>query len=113
MRGRAYPRWIHRLGGLGSPRSPSGSDAHSSEGNTGQGERAGDTGVEDVRLPEGGVASQRLLQLSAQLSSQGSVSIGEVVDRLGASSLGLVLLILTIPAIIPIPGPIGIVTGAC
>lgn len=61
----------------------------------------------------GGVASQRLLLLARAIAPQAEVSIGDVVDRLGSSSLGLILLILTIPAIIPIPGPIGIILGSC
>ncbi len=60
-----------------------------------------------------GVASQRLLRLTHAIAAQERVSIGTVIDRLGPSSLGLVLLILTIPAIIPIPGPVGIVLGSC
>ncbi len=61
----------------------------------------------------GGVASQRLLLLAREIGPRAQVSIGDVVDQLGASSLGLILLILTIPAIIPIPGPIGIILGSC
>lgn len=60
-----------------------------------------------------GVASQRLLRLAHAIAEQERVSIGTVIDRLGPSSLGLVLLILTIPAIIPIPGPVGMVLGSC
>lgn len=61
----------------------------------------------------GGVASQRLVLLTRDIAPQTQVSIGNVVDQLGSSSLGLILLILTIPAIIPIPGPIGIILGSC
>lgn len=60
-----------------------------------------------------GVASQSLLRLTHAIAAQERVSIGTVIDRLGSSSLGLVLLILTIPAIIPIPGPVGMVLGSC
>ncbi|MGY6251382.1 exopolysaccharide biosynthesis protein [Bosea thiooxidans] len=60
-----------------------------------------------------GVASQRLVRLAQAVTAQERVSIGAVIDRLGPSSLGLVLLILTIPAIIPIPGPVGMVLGSC
>ena len=60
-----------------------------------------------------GVASQRLLRLAHAIAAQERVSIGTVIDRLGPSSLGLVLLILTITAIIPIPGPIGMILGSC
>lgn len=61
----------------------------------------------------GGVASQRLVLLAREIGPQAQISIGAVVDQLGSSSLGLILLILTIPAIIPIPGPIGIILGSC
>ncbi len=61
----------------------------------------------------GGVASQRLVLLAQAIAPQPQVSIGDVVDKLGSSSLGLILLILTIPAIIPIPGPVGMVLGSC
>lgn len=60
-----------------------------------------------------GVASQRLSRLAHTIAEQERVSIGTVICRLGPSSLGLVLLILTIPAIIPIPGPVGMVLGSC
>lgn len=63
--------------------------------------------------PKAGVASQRLIRLAKAIASQDRASIGTVIDRLGPSSLGLVLLILTIPAIIPIPGPVGMVLGSC
>jgi hypothetical protein len=58
-----------------------------------------------------GAASQRLDRLAQAITVQERVSIGEVIDRLGPSSLGLVLLILTVPAIIPIPGPVGMILG--
>lgn len=51
--------------------------------------------------------------MARDIAPRAQVSIGDVVDQLGASSLGLILLILTIPAIIPIPGPIGIILGSC
>lgn len=63
--------------------------------------------------PASGVASQRLSRLAQAITAEERVSIEEVIDRLGPSSLGLVLLILTIPAIIPIPGPVGIILGSC
>jgi hypothetical protein len=53
------------------------------------------------------------MRLAQAITAQERVSIGAVIDRLGSSSLGLVLLILTIPAIIPIPGPVGMVLGSC
>ena len=38
--------------------------------------------------------------------------MGDLVDRLGASSFGLILLLLAILALIPIPGPMGQIFGA-
>ncbi|HEY8563991.1 MAG TPA: exopolysaccharide biosynthesis protein [Beijerinckiaceae bacterium] len=51
-----------------------------------------------------------MLGLASSLR-QDRVSLGEVVDRLGAEGLGLVLLVLTLPTLIPIPGPFGITFG--
>ena len=57
-------------------------------------------------------ASGRLLGLGQQVAGKtGSVSLGEVVDALGSSAIGMVLIILTLPALIPIPGPFGLVFG--
>lgn len=40
------------------------------------------------------------------------VTIGEVVDRLGAAGFPVLVLALVLPALIPIPGPYGMVFGA-
>jgi hypothetical protein len=56
--------------------------------------------------------SQRLEQVVASVSGDAHVSVGDLVDRLGASSFGLILLLLAILALIPIPGPIGQIFGA-
>ncbi len=39
------------------------------------------------------------------------ITMGEAMDRLGQEGLGLALLILTLPALIPIPGPVGLTFG--
>jgi hypothetical protein len=59
------------------------------------------------RIPN---ASGRLEAIGASLTGE-RVSLGEILDKLGPSALGLLLLILTIPALIPIPGPLGVVFG--
>ena len=57
-----------------------------------------------------GRASRQLLSVSRALK-QPKLSIGEVVDLLGAEGLGLALLVLTLPSLIPIPGPFGMIFG--
>lgn len=42
----------------------------------------------------------------------GTVAVGEIVDCLGRSGIGMTLLILSLPALIPIPGPIGLIFGS-
>ncbi|OAH18524.1 hypothetical protein AX289_31485 [Methylorubrum populi] len=48
----------------------------------------------------------------AGLLRQERVTVGELFDRLGPEGLGLALLLLTLPTLIPVPGPIGITFGA-
>ena len=38
-------------------------------------------------------------------------SVGAVIDRLGPEGLGLAVLLLTLPTLIPVPGPLGMVLG--
>lgn len=45
-----------------------------------------------------------------RLSREG-VTMGQAFDRLGQEGLGLALLVLTLPALIPIPGPVGFTFG--
>lgn len=40
------------------------------------------------------------------------VEIGEIIDRLGRSGIGITLLLLALPALVPIPGPFGLVFGS-
>lgn len=42
-----------------------------------------------------------------------SHAIGEIADRFGQSGFGFVILFLALPALIPVPGPFGLVFGAC
>lgn len=60
-----------------------------------------------------GHASAALHRLIAGLGDKERVAIGEVVRRLGSKGFGLALIALALPAMIPIPGPFGMVTGCC
>lgn len=57
-----------------------------------------------------GPISRRLLAIARTVRSD-EPSVGELFDRLEAEGLGLTLLLLTIPALIPLPGPFGMVFG--
>ena len=57
-------------------------------------------------------ASSRLSDLGQRFTaSQTAPTVGEVMDAMGPAGLGLVLLVLTLPALIPLPGPFGIAFG--
>jgi len=59
-----------------------------------------------------GRASTRLLALSSRLSERGDrVRVGELLDGLGRAALGLALMVPALLALIPLPGPFGIVLG--
>jgi hypothetical protein len=60
-------------------------------------------------LPRG-PASRRLLEVTRTLKRP-ELSIGAVVDALGAEGLGLALLVLSVPAVVPTPGPFGTIFG--
>jgi hypothetical protein len=62
-----------------------------------------------MTLPRG-PASRRLLEVTRRLK-QPTLSIGDVVDALGAEGLGLALLVLSLPTLFPTPGPVGMVFG--
>ena len=58
-------------------------------------------------------ASARLLIMSEQLSGRADrVSIGDLLEGLGRAALGLGLMIPALLALIPLPGPFGMVLGA-
>jgi hypothetical protein len=48
---------------------------------------------------------------AATLLRQDRVTLGALVDRLGPEGLGLALLLLALPSLIPVPGPIGLTFG--
>ncbi|MGJ4953822.1 exopolysaccharide biosynthesis protein [Bradyrhizobium sp. HKCCYLS20291] len=57
-----------------------------------------------------GPISRRLLAIARTVRSE-EPSVGELFDSLESEGLGLTLLLLTIPALLPLPGPFGMVFG--
>jgi hypothetical protein len=62
---------------------------------------------------KGGVASRRLARLRAHATQAGWVSLDELMSAMGRSSIAFAILILSLPALTPIPGPFGMVFGTC
>jgi hypothetical protein len=60
-----------------------------------------------------GTASANLDALVRSLDGRENVTLGEILDGLGRAGLGLTILLLSLPVLIPIPGPIGVVFGSC
>lgn len=50
-------------------------------------------------------------ELRQERVTREAVTMGQAFDRLGQEGLGLALLVLTLPALIPIPGPVGFTFG--
>jgi hypothetical protein len=67
----------------------------------------------DEPAAENGVASRRLARLRAHATEAGSVSLDELMSAMGRSSIAFAILILSLPALTPIPGPFGFVFGSC
>jgi hypothetical protein len=62
---------------------------------------------------ERAAASAQLAALEARIAGrEGAISLGEIVDGLGRTGIGMTLLLLSLPALIPIPGPFGLVFGS-
>ena len=57
--------------------------------------------------------SRRLERIASVLKDGRSHAIGDIADRFGRSGFGFVILFLALPALIPIPGPFGLVFGSC
>ena len=57
-----------------------------------------------------GAITGRVLE-AAGLLRQDRVTLGALFERLGPEGLGLALLLLTLPTLIPVPGPIGMTFG--
>lgn len=66
--------------------------------------------VAPPRSGTGPHASGRLAALAASLDRP-TITLGEVIDRMGQAGFGLVLLIITLVVLIPLPGPLGILLG--
>ncbi|QGG92105.1 exopolysaccharide biosynthesis protein [Agrobacterium sp. MA01] len=67
----------------------------------------------DSTTAEGGVASRRLARLRGHVAEAGSVTLDELMSAMGRSSIAFAILILSLPALTPIPGPFGLVFGSC
>ncbi len=59
-----------------------------------------------------GVASAHLAELAVQARRTGSMSIEEALSALGTTSFAFAIVFLALPAMIPIPGPFGMVFGS-
>jgi len=59
-----------------------------------------------------GAASRTLSNLAATARERDGLTIGEIVDEMGQSGFGFLLLLFAIPPLIPIPGPFGFVFGS-
>ncbi|YCI06718.1 exopolysaccharide biosynthesis protein (plasmid) [Ensifer sp. D2-11] len=59
-----------------------------------------------------GVASTALDRLAVTARERGGLTIGEALASTGEASFGFIMLILALPALIPIPGPFGMVFGS-
>jgi len=60
-----------------------------------------------------GSASSVLHGIATDISGRERVTLGDLIHRLGQSGFGLALIALALPAMIPIPGPFGMITGCC
>jgi hypothetical protein len=58
-------------------------------------------------------ASQQLLSLSIKLEHRSAITLGELLDDLGSAGVGLTILLLALPVMFPVPGPWGVILGAC
>lgn len=59
-----------------------------------------------------GAASAHLNALAHHARNHGSISVDEVLTTLGPASLAFAIVFLALPAMIPIPGPFGMVFGS-
>lgn len=66
-----------------------------------------------VREGASGSASSALGRMAADIAGRERVAIGDITRRLGRNGFDLALIVLALPAMIPIPGPFGMVTGTC
>lgn len=66
----------------------------------------------DKQERSGGVASTMLSRLVVTAQKRDGLTIGEALDAMGESGFGFVMLVLALPALIPVPGPFGLVFGS-
>jgi hypothetical protein len=59
-----------------------------------------------------GLTSTVLADLARKANDRGGLTIGEALHEMGRSGFGFVMLLLALPALIPIPGPFGLVFGS-
>ncbi|WP_246318818.1 exopolysaccharide biosynthesis protein [Peteryoungia desertarenae] len=68
---------------------------------------------ETIKPRPGMTASLRLEALVKQAKLQGSMTIDQLLSAMGRTSIAFTILILSLPALTPIPGPFGMVFGSC
>jgi hypothetical protein len=72
-----------------------------------------DNSLDSRTIVENATASGQLMALGARIANRnGSVALGEVIDGLGRTGIGMTIMLLSLPALIPLPGPIGIIFGS-
>ncbi|MGC4410634.1 MULTISPECIES: exopolysaccharide biosynthesis protein [Rhizobium] len=64
------------------------------------------------KLASQGVASSALFSIAELARERGSLSLGEVIATMGTAGMAFAILILALPALTPVPGPIGLVFGS-
>ncbi len=60
-----------------------------------------------------GITSAKLEALAETATRAGTLSLGELLDAMGRTSIAFAILILSLPALTPIPGPFGMFFGTC
>ena len=61
----------------------------------------------------GATTSVHLQQMNEEAARKGGLSVAEMVETMGSSSIAFAILVLSLPALTPIPGPFGMVFGSC
>jgi hypothetical protein len=60
-----------------------------------------------------GATSTHLKNVAERAARMGSITIEEMMTVMGSSSIAFTILILSLPALTPLPGPFGMVFGSC
>jgi hypothetical protein len=63
-----------------------------------------------ARRRNGGAITRRLLEVGGLIRGE-RITLGELFERLGPEGIGLALLLLTLPTLFPVPGPVGMTFG--